>query len=243
MRRRRRALVDALGDRQLADRLSALGVHDPEEARRLARLPTERLERMETAAQLGRALRNAERAAAQIEDLVGGLRAYARGDDTGGPRMEDVDVAAGVDAALRLVAHRLGDIEVDRRFDDVGPVTAAPGALQQVWTNLLTNAIDAVHDGGGGHIELEVRDLGPDGVSVRVIDDGPGIAPDLVERIFEPRFTTKDGRVQYGLGLGLSISRGIVEDHGGTIEVDSRPGRTAFTVRLPAGGQEQGSPE
>jgi signal transduction histidine kinase len=234
LRRRRRELIEAVGDRRLAERLLGIGVHDPDEARRVAGMPAERLDRLELAARLGRALRNAERSAAQIEELVSSLRAYARGDDAGGPRIEGVDVVDGVETALRLVAHRLGDIGVDRHFETVEPITAAPGALQQVWTNLLTNAIDAIGEGGGGRIEVEVRPLDPSGVLVRVIDDGPGIEPDLLERIFEPRFTTKDGRVRYGLGLGLSISRGIVEDHGGTVEVDSRPGRTEFAVRLPA---------
>lgn len=73
-------------------------------------------------------------------------------------------------------------------------------------------------------------------VEVEIADDGAGIPPEIQPRIFEPRFTTKNGRVQFGLGLGLSISRQIVEEHNGTIGVESRPGRTVFTVALPAEG-------
>ena len=112
-------------------------------------------------------------------------------------------------------------------------IHARPGALQQVWSNLLINALDAMDD--RGTITIAVRPSGG-GIVVQVGDDGPGIPPDLQTRIFEPRFTTKDGRVQFGLGLGLSISRQIVEDHHGTIGVESEPGRTVFTVELPVEG-------
>ena len=74
----------------------------------------------------------------------------------------------------------------------------------------------------------------PDGVRVDVTDNGPGIDPEVLPRIFEPRFTTKHGRVRFGLGLGMGLAKSVVDAHGGTIAVDSRPGRTRVTVRLPA---------
>ena len=231
MRRRRRTMTDVVGDRRLAERLIGLGAGDAEEARRLAALPARELDRLDAGARLGRALRNASSAAERIQDLVTSLRAYARGDQDASSRIDGVDVADGLETALRLVAHRLGDIGVNRRLDDVPTIVASPGALQQVWTNLLTNAIDALGD--TGTIDLAVSTPAPDTVRVTVTDDGPGIPADIRDRIFEPRFSTKDGRVHYGLGLGLSISRGIVEDHGGQLDVDSRPGCTTFTVDLP----------
>lgn len=115
-------------------------------------------------------------------------------------------------------------------------VRARSGALQQVWTNLLTNALDA--SSPGDTIRVTVDRPEPAWVRVRVADQGKGIPPELQERVFEPRFTTKDGRVHFNLGLGLSISRQIVLDHGGTIEVESHPGHTVFTVLLPIGGPE-----
>lgn len=238
MRRRRRAMIDVVGDRHLAERLIGLGVEDPQQARRLAALPDPELDRLDAAARLGRALRNATSAAERIRELVASLRAYARGDQDPASRVDGVDVGDGLETALRLVAHRLGDVQVIRRLDDVPTITANPGSLQQVWTNLLANAIDALD--GVGTIELAVSAADPHTVRVTVTDDGPGIPADIRERIFEPRFSTKDGRVHYGLGLGLSISRGIVEDHGGLISVDSRPGRTTFTVDLPVGDAERG---
>lgn len=155
----------------------------------------------------------------------------------------DVDVASTIDDALRLVAHRIGEIEVERRFSSVPAINGRPGALQQVWTNVLTNAIDSLGTSAKSGPDPGVRpelvitvDASDDAVHVHVIDNGPGIPPELQDRIFEPRFSTKLGRVQFGLGLGLSISRQIIEDHGGHIAVTSKPGHTDVHVVLPTGG-------
>jgi signal transduction histidine kinase len=106
-----------------------------------------------------------------------------------------------------------------------------------VWTNLLANALDAMDERGRLTVLVETTPRGR--VVVHIIDDGPGIPADLRDKIFVPRFTTKNGRVQFGLGLGLSISRQIVDDHGGTITLDSTPGRTEFTVELPTGEMDE----
>ena len=100
--------------------------------------------------------------------------------------------------------------------------------------NLLTNALDVSSPGDVIRVTVDQPDAGR--IRVTVADEGAGIAPEHLERIFEPRFTTTDGRVQFNLGLGLSISRQIVEDHHGTIGVESEPGRTVFTVELPVEG-------
>jgi signal transduction histidine kinase len=107
-------------------------------------------------------------------------------------------------------------------------VRAIGGELNQVWMNLLDNALDAVDL--GGHVAVTVK---PEGhwVVVRVIDDGPGIAPENRSRIFDPFFTTK--APGEGTGLGLEIARTRVRGHGGEIDFDSRPGRTEFRVSLP----------
>ena len=108
-------------------------------------------------------------------------------------------------------------------------MTCYPGKINQVVLNLLTNAIDACPAGGTGD---RPHPPGPDGVEIHVIDTGSGIAPAIRDKIFDPFFTTKP--VGQGTGLGLSISYGIIRAHGGTIEVDSAPGRGAhFIVRLP----------
>jgi len=253
----RRALAAALregglGDRALADRLWGVGVRDLDAARRVLGSGPGRpepgpdvgpheageaqLRSIEAGARAGRALRGIQQATDRIGGLVGGLRAYLRGGEGDEPFTAGVDVTAGVEDALRLLGHRLRDATVERRFEAVAPIVARPGALQQVWTNLLGNALDAA--GPGARLVVEVAtapsETGAAGVEVTVADDGPGIPAELLEQVFEPRFTTKHGQVRFGVGLGLSISRRIVDAHGGTITVSSRPGRTVFTVRLPA---------
>lgn len=230
----RRQLTELVGDRHLADRLLEIGVTDPEDARRLAALDAPTLARLEAAGRLGATVRSVAGAAERVVALVASLRSYLRGDDARGPLLPDVDVAAGVDDALRLVSHRLEEIEIVRHYEAVPTIRARAGALQQVWTNLITNAVDAM--AGTGRLEVSVGPHGPDGVAVQVVDDGPGVDPDLVDRLFEPRFTTSGRQVRFGMGLGLSISRRIVEEHGGTIGVESRPGHTVFTVTLPRHG-------
>ncbi len=227
----RRKLTDALGDRQLAEQMMAIGIIDPGEALEAA-ADKAALVRLEASARLGRSLQNLTAAAERVQTLVASLRAYARGDDGEGPLVSGVDVEAGIDDALRLLSHRMSSVELRREIQPTPTVTARPGALQQVWTNVLANALDAI--GENGRIDVVVAPVGHHGVRVRIIDNGPGIPNSLIEQIFEPRFTTKNGRVEFGLGLGLSISRQIVKDHQGTIDVVSRPGHTEFVIDLPA---------
>lgn len=250
----RRALADdlaaaGLGDRAVADRLWAAGIRDLETARSVlglgpahgsrsgdgsSPLDGARFEAIEAGARAGTALRGIHQATERIAGLVDGLRAYLRGGSADEP-FSEVDVVEGVEDALRLLGHRLGGATVERRYDAVPRITGRPGSLQQVWTNLVANALEA----GGPEVKitLEVTEAqsptGAPAVAVTVTDDGPGIPADLAQRIFEPRFTTKHGTVTFGVGLGLSISRKVVEAHGGTISVASRPGRTVFTVVLP----------
>ena len=221
---------------RFAERLVGLGARDLGAAQRLASMDAAELERLESARAFATTLRNAERAAVRIQALVDSLRAYARGDDGRGVLVDDVDLERTIDSAIRLVTHRIGEVQVVREpAEQLPPIVGRPGALQHVWTNLLSNALDALD--GSGLIVVRTATIA-DRVTVEIEDDGPGIAPDLVERIFEPRFTTKHGRVSYGLGLGLSIARQIVGDHDGSIGVESRPGRTVFTVELPIEGPD-----
>jgi signal transduction histidine kinase len=113
-------------------------------------------------------------------------------------------------------------------------VTGFAGELNQVWTNLLSNAIQAMS--GSGTLTVETGSPGPDLVEVQISDTGPGISAEDIDRIFDLHFSTKEGRVEFGLGLGLTISRDIVERHHGTIAVESRPGSTTFRVTLPVEG-------
>jgi signal transduction histidine kinase len=167
------------------------------------------------------------RSAAGVSDIVGAVRAHA---SLGRPSVREQDVAGGIESTLLVLRGRLRDgIEVRRDYaPDLPPVEAYGGELNQVWANLVENAIDAMQ--GRGTLDLRVAGA-EDGVVVQVVDSGPGIPPDVQPRVFDPFFTTKP--VGEGMGLGLHIAYQIVRRHRGSIHVDSRPGRTAFTVELP----------
>ena len=145
---------------------------------------------------------------------------------------QEVDVRAGLDSTLTMLAHKVkrGDVRVVREYDPELPrVTAHGSELNQVWTNLIVNALDAL-DGAGTLTLRALRDA--DRVLVEVGDDGPGVPEEIQARIFEPFFTTKD--VGEGTGLGLDVSyRIVVTQHHGDLRVVSRPGDTRFQVRLP----------
>ncbi len=174
-------------------------------------------------------LREVEGGSARISELVGAIKMYTHMDKAAS---KEVDIHAGLNSTLIMLGHKLkkGDVEVVRDYEQGLPrVCGHAGELNQVWTNLLDNAIDAV-DGDG---RITVRTASENGrVLVEFADDGPGIPDDVRERIFEPFYTTKD--VGKGTGLGLDIShRVVVEDHKGDIRVLSEPGDTRFQVRLP----------
>jgi signal transduction histidine kinase len=147
--------------------------------------------------------------------------------------MADVDIREGLESALALLSSRAREkgVALVRDFaGDLPRVRAYPGDLNQAWSNLLDNALDAVPAGTG---RIVVRAGEEDGMLVaEVRDNGPGVPADLHERVFEPFFTTKD--VGEGAGLGLDIARRVVVDlHGGELTLSSVPGDTRFTVRLP----------
>jgi two-component system, NtrC family, sensor kinase len=230
-RRQRRLLEPVTGDRDLARRLVAAGVDDTATARRVLAEDADALELLEAAAGIGTAVRNLELASRRITGLVSSLRSYARPD---GDPLDDVDLHAGLDDTLRLTAHRLRGIEVERHYGHLPPLRCHPAQLDQVWTNLLVNAADSLD--GSGRITITTDRPDDEHVRVRVVDDGPGIDPEVLPRVFEPRFTTKQGTVRFGLGLGLGIAKRIVDAHGGRLTLASEPGRTEACVVLPIAG-------
>jgi signal transduction histidine kinase len=164
----------------------------------------------------------------RVSDLVAAVRSYSQMDRAS---MQLVDVTEGLESTLVMLGHTLRDgVTVVRDYGAGVPrVAAYAGELNQVWTNLIDNAVDAM--GGAGTLRLTTR--AEDGnVVVEVTDTGPGMPPGVAARAFEAFYTTKD--VGRGTGLGLDIARRIVEErHGGTIGIDSSPGRTVLRVRLP----------
>jgi signal transduction histidine kinase len=166
----------------------------------------------------------------RISALVGAAKQYSQMDRAA---HQDIDVRDGLKSTLVMLGHKIterGNITVVKDFDESLPtVPAHPAELNQVWTNLIDNAIYAMPDGG----TLTVRTSREDGwVLVEICDTGVGIPPEMQQKIFEPFFTTKP--VGEGTGLGLDISyRVITQRHGGDLRVKSRPGETRFQVRLP----------
>ena len=165
----------------------------------------------------------------RMSKLVKAVKMYAYMDRGG---LVEVDVREGLDTTLTILGHKLKHttIRVERDIDEDLPRFQAYGAeLNQVWTNLLDNAIDALGD--SGTITISAHRDG-DCVEVDIGDDGPGVPADVRERIFDPFFTTKE--VGRGTGLGLDTARRIVVDrHHGSLTLRSEPGRTVFRVRLP----------
>jgi signal transduction histidine kinase len=175
--------------------------------------------------------REIEEASRRISDLVQAVKAYSYMDQT---PLSEIDVERGIDVTLRMFQHQLKHgIEVKRQFAENLPKIPANGSeLNQVWTNLIDNAISAMSKQPNGEKILAVRTVRePESLLVEFVDNGPGIPPEIRDRIFEPFFTTKP--VGEGTGLGLDIVQRIVRQHQGSIRVDSRPGHTAFQIRLP----------
>ncbi|MEJ2218334.1 MAG: ATP-binding protein [Gemmatimonadota bacterium] len=165
-------------------------------------------------------------AVGRMVELVGSLRSFGRPDRA---EIDRVDLHEGIDSTLQILRHELKRIEVRRQFGDLPPVECYPGQLNQVFMNLLVNAVHAMPD--GGTITVRTRANG-ERVVVEIEDTGTGISRPNLKRIFEPGFTTKGNRV--GMGMGLLIAHQIIDRHGGRITVDSELGRgTTFTITLP----------
>ena len=239
-------LSDWLEDRQVADawRLAptfvATGMTAADLERWVAGVPAAVLPAalpwVETGAALHLLLGEMENAAHRISDLVGAIKEYSYMDRELTEKGE-TDLHRALDSTLTMLGHKAKAkaVKVIREYDpDLPLIQAYAGELNQVWTNLLDNALDAV--GPGGRVTISTRRV--DGqVEVVIGDDGPGIPEDLRGRIWEPFFTTKP--MGEGSGLGLDIARRIVVGrHGGEMRLESCPGDTRFLVSLPVGDRQ-----
>ena len=176
-----------------------------------------------------------EQSTARISQLVKAIKAYSYMDQ--GP-LQEIDLHEGLENTLTILGHKLKrGVTVTRTYDRNLPRICAYGSqLNQVWTNLIDNAIDAMNEKG----KLSIRTVREDDrVLVEIADNGAGIPPGIQSRIWEPFFTTKG--VGEGTGLGLDIARRIiVKQHNGNINLFSEPGNTRFEVRLPMNPKEKG---
>lgn len=235
---REQALADWLGRHSVPDAwmvappLAASGA-DPEWCERVAAVLDERslgagLSWVASTIDAKNLLAQVQQSTRRISELVAAVRSYSQMDRAS---MQQVVVTDGIESTLVMLGHKIGQgVTVVREYDaEVPPFDAYAGELNQVWTNLIDNAVDAM--AGEGTLWLTTR-REDDSVVVEVGDSGPGMSPEVADRAFQAFFTTKD--VGEGTGLGLDIARRIVvERHGGEISVASRPDRFALVVRLP----------
>ena len=167
----------------------------------------------------------------RIAELVSSIKAYSHMDSD--PSMEFTDIHRGIKSTVTMLKFKFKqkNVKLTKDLTDNLPnIKALEGELNQVWTNLLTNALDAAPDDGTGRVTIRTR-LDSHHLYVDFEDNGPGVPEDIQSRIFEPFFTTKG--IGEGTGMGLDIARRSLSRHDGTIELDSRPGRTVFTVCFP----------
>jgi signal transduction histidine kinase len=171
-----------------------------------------------------------EESITRVTDLVTAVKKYAYDDKT---KRQAIDVRDSLGSTLTILGHKFRhkQLQVKTQFAEVAPVSCVGAGLNQVWTNLLDNAIDAAPEGSTVHVRLWQEG---DQVCVGIADEGPGIAPEHWPRIFEPFYTTKELGV--GTGLGLDIVHRIVVNHfSGEVTFATEPGHTEFVVRLPVG--------
>jgi signal transduction histidine kinase len=168
-----------------------------------------------------------EHSTGRIAELVKAVKSYSYVDQS---PMQEVDIHEGIESTLTMLGHKLKNVTVVRAFDRSVPRIMAYGSeLNQVWTNLIDNSIHAVQGTGKIFVGTSRED---NQLVVEIVDNGPGIPPEVQSHMFEPFFTTKP--VGAGTGLGLIISNRIVADrHGGEIEFESHPDETRFRIRLP----------
>ena len=185
--------------------------------------------RSEAARDVREMVKVVQRGAQRTKAIVGALHNYSRTDDES---VVDFDIDRSIDDSLELLRHLLkGNIDVVKHYSNPGRVRGHAGQINQVFMNLLTNAAQALSGRDNAQITIETKGDG-DAIEVKIKDNGPGIPTEVLPRIWDPFFTTKD--VGEGTGLGLSIVHELVERHGGVIECDTKLGEgTTFTVRLP----------
>jgi len=185
------------------------------------------LVRIAASVEVASLLHEIESSTSRISDLVRAIKEYTYMDQSA---IQNVDVVKSLETTLTILNHKLKQgVSVQRDYQRVPLLVNSFGSeLNQVWTNIIDNAIDAMRGRG----ELRVRTYRDDGcVVVEIGDNGPGISPEVEPHIFEPFFTTKG--VGEGTGLGLDTVKRIVRKHRGNIQVDSKPGDTRFQVWLP----------
>ncbi|WP_434355384.1 ATP-binding protein [Parasalinivibrio latis] len=233
-RRLARELEEQIGDRQQARKLVSMGFTQSDELTWLPSSQTAReaqISTLEQYHQTGVSLRSVNVCAQRIAGLVRSLKGYARPDDES---WRTTDILEGIEDTLVIFENRLKHHTLERHYNEVPEILCQPVALQQIWTNLIANALDAISTPGKIAIYVTTTALGASpAVQVVVEDNGSGIPDELKEKIFTLNYTTKK-EGHFGLGIGLTVCQQIVHQHSGKIDVESEPGRfTKMRVILP----------
>ncbi len=264
-RQLRREFAEVVGDPQAASNLVIAGLRDPALVKRLNRRHGITLADAEKAASIGTQLRNLRSASTRITELVSSLRSYARPDTM---TSADMNLHQNLDDALRLLTHKLDGVEVVREYQDLPEIEGHEGQLAQVWTNVVSNAAEAIVEAAQdsppppepervqtttgsipvvqqaseplGNIIIRTSSPKPGWVRVEIVDDGPGIPSHILPHVFEPRFTTKSGQVRFGMGIGLGVARSIVGKHHGTMRICTSDEGTTVVVDLPIETPKEG---
>ncbi len=206
---------------------ASLAEHDAELLTQIRAL-SQRIDLPYTKANIGEILDRSREGLRRIHQIVRDLRDFARLDQSD---LHDTDINAGIESTVNIIhgMARKKHVEIALQLRPLPLVAVYPAKINQVIMNLISNAIDAVKDGGHVTVQTEVEERH---IRITVTDDGHGVPEEIRDRIFDPFFTTKP--IGQGTGLGLSISYGIVQDHGGTMHVsDASGGGARFDVRIP----------
>lgn len=215
-------------------------VHERASVRKLAQMPDNALEIIKDQRkkidieslinnfEAGRMIHNIRIASNRIANLVKSLKSYSRQDQN---KEEFIDIREGIKDTVLVLSNRLKYVRLNLHLNDIPKTCVQVADLNQVWTNILVNACDALNDSGEIAISTNHTD---NQILVEITDNGPGIPEDIIHRIFEANFTTKNQGAKFGLGLGLPISNEIILRSGGTIEAKNLDtGGASFMISLP----------
>ena len=214
--------------RSKARRLAQLSDSMLEELKKADVKDAEKLQHLIAFHEFGQKLKNSESASRRIANLVQSLKNYSKQDSS---QKEWIDVRDGLHDTLQLVRNRLKFYELSLKLEDVPQLYASASELNQVWTNIILNACDAMGKNGELTIKCYAEN---EKIIVKISDTGPGIDENMLDKIFEPNVTSKRHDTRFGLGLGLYISKDIIEQHDGTIDASNKKDAGAqFTIELP----------
>jgi len=177
----------------------------------------------------GKFIHNIQLSSERIANLVKSLKSYSRQDNN---QAELVDIREGINDTILVLSNRLKYLNLELDLKDIPKAMVKLGELNQVWTNIIVNACDVLPD--GGKLKISTKEEGDHAIIITISDNGPGIPEQLLSKIFEPNFTTKNQGAKFGLGLGLAISNEIVRQHGGFIRASNKKeGGAKFEILLP----------